>query len=151
MKIYIIKTRIRNIRYEMIDYEYSYSVGELEPFYQGLTIFRGRNLFEKNYDYYIVNEDFEDHFCEVFVVEKDTNIFIQRDKNMYFVVFAMEKYNYRPFPGKDRETEWNLRLIILAVLDTCGNLLSKDDMYNYIAANNNVPYLRIDNLSCIYS
>ena len=27
----------------------------------------------------------------------------------------------------------------------------KDDMYNYIAANNNVPYLRIDNLSCIYS
>lgn len=59
---YIIKTRIRNIRYEMIDYEYSYSVGELEPFYQGLAIFRGRNLFEKNYDYYIVNENFEDHF-----------------------------------------------------------------------------------------
>ena len=29
--------------------------------------------------------------------------------------------------------------------------MSKDDMYNYIAANNNVPYLRIDNLSCIYS
>ncbi len=46
----------------MIDYEYSYSVGELEPFYQGLAIFRGRNLFEKNYDYYIVNENFEDHF-----------------------------------------------------------------------------------------
>lgn len=50
---YIIKTRIRNIRYEMVDYEYSYSVGELEPFYQGLAIFRGRNLLEKNYDYYI--------------------------------------------------------------------------------------------------
>ena len=36
MKKYIIKTRIRNIRYEMVDYEYSYSVGELEPFYQRL-------------------------------------------------------------------------------------------------------------------
>ena len=46
MKKYIIKTRIRNIRYEMVDYEYSYSVGELEPFYQGLAIFRGRGLFE---------------------------------------------------------------------------------------------------------
>lgn len=44
MKKYIIKTRIRNIRYEMIDYEYSYSVGELEPFYQGLAIFRGRKI-----------------------------------------------------------------------------------------------------------
>lgn len=76
MKKYIIKTRIRNIRYEMIDYEYSYSVGELEPFYQGLAIFRGRNLFEKNYDYYIVNENFEAHFYKVFVAEKDTNIFI---------------------------------------------------------------------------
>lgn len=70
---------------------------------------------------------------------------------MYFIVSAMEKCNYRTFPGKDRETEWDLRPIILAVLDTCGNLLSKDDMYNYIAANNNVPYLRIDNLLCIYS
>lgn len=69
MKKYIIKTRIRNIRYEMIDYEYSYSVGELEPFYQGLAIFRGRNLFEKNYDYYIVNENFEDHFYKVFIRE----------------------------------------------------------------------------------
>ena len=65
MKKYIIKTRIRNIRYEMIDYEYSYSVGELEPFYQGLAIFRGRNLFEKNYDYYIVNENFEDYFYKL--------------------------------------------------------------------------------------
>lgn len=52
MEEYKIKTKIRNIRCEMIDYEYSYSVGELEPFYQGLAIFRGRNLFEKNYDYY---------------------------------------------------------------------------------------------------
>lgn len=36
MKKYIIKTRIRNIRYEMIDYEYSYSVGELEPLIRDL-------------------------------------------------------------------------------------------------------------------
>lgn len=90
MEEYKIKTKIRNIRCEMIDYEYSYSVGELEPFYQGLAIFRGRNLFEKNYDYYIVNENFEDHFYKVFVAEKDTNIFIQRDNNMYFIVSAME-------------------------------------------------------------
>ena len=74
MEEYKIKTKIRNIRCEMIDYEYSYSVGELEPFYQGLAIFRGRNLFEKNYDYYIVNENFEDHFYKVFVAEKDTNL-----------------------------------------------------------------------------
>lgn len=40
MEEYKIKTKIRNIRCEMIDYEYSYSVGELEPFYQGLAIFR---------------------------------------------------------------------------------------------------------------
>ena len=81
---------IMNIRYEMIDCEYSYSVGELEPFYQGLAIFRGRNLFEKNYGYYIVNENFEDHFYKVSVAEKDTNIFIQRDKNMYFIVSQSE-------------------------------------------------------------
>ena len=140
MEEYKIKTKIRNIRCEMIDYEYSYSVGELEPFYQGLAIFRGRNLFEKNYDYYIVNENFEDHFYKVFVAEKDTNIFIQRDNNMYFIVSAMEKCNYRTFPGKDRETEWDLRPIILAVLDTGGNLLSKDDMQVYIKSNVIVPY-----------
>ena len=70
MEKYIIKTRIMNNRYEMIDCEYSYSVGELESFYQGLAIFRGRNLFEKNYDYYIVNENFEDHLYKVFVAKK---------------------------------------------------------------------------------
>lgn len=129
-----------NIRYEMIDCEYSYSVGELEPFYQGFAIFRGRNLFEKNYGYYIVNENFEDHFYKVSVAEKDTNIFIQRDKNMYFIVSTMEKYNYRTFPSKDRETEWDLRPIILAILDTCGNLRSKDDMHVYITSNVIVPY-----------
>lgn len=100
MKKYIIKTRIRNIRYEMVDYEYSYSVGELEPFYQGLAIFRGRNLLEKNYDYYIVNENFEDHFYKVLVAEKDTNIFIQRDKNMYFIVSAMENAIIEHFLAK---------------------------------------------------
>ena len=52
----------------------------------------------------------------------------------------MEKYNYRTFPGKDRETEWDLRPIILAILDTCGNLLSKDDMHVYITSNVIVPY-----------
>lgn len=140
MEKYKIKTKIRNIRCEMIDYEYSYSVGELELFYQGLAIFRGRNLFEKNYDYYIVNEDFEYHFCKFFVIKKDTNIFIQRDKNMYFIVSAMEKCNYRTFPGKDRETEWDLRPIILAVLNPGGNLLSKDDMQIYIKSNVIDPY-----------
>ena len=35
---------------------------------------------------------------------------------MYFIVSAMEKYNYRTFPGKDRETEWDLRPIILAMV-----------------------------------
>ena len=90
--------------------------------------------------YYIVNENFEDHFYKVFVAEKDTNIFIQRDKNMYFIVSAMEKCNYRTFPGKDRETEWDLRPIILAVLDPGGNLLSKDDMQVYIKSNVIVPY-----------
>lgn len=140
MKKYIIKTKIRNIRYEMIDYECSYSIGELEPFYQGLAIFRGRNLFEENYDYYIVNENLEDYFYKVLVAEKDTNIFIQRDKNMYFIVSAMEKYNYRTFPGKDRETEWDLRPIILAILDPAAHLLSKEDMQVYIAVNAIVAY-----------
>ena len=88
----------------------------------------------------LVNENFEDHFYKVFVAEKDTNIFIQRDKNMYFIVSAMEKCNYRTFPGKDRETEWDLRPIILAILDTCGNLLSKNDMQVYITSNVIVPY-----------
>lgn len=59
---------------------------------------------------------------------------------MYFIVSTMEKYNYRTFPGKDRETEWDLRPIILAILDTCGNLLSKDDMHVYITSNVIVPY-----------
>lgn len=140
MKKYIIKTKIRNVRNEMVDFQYSYDVVELELFYHGLAIFKGRDKFDSEYDYYIVNENFEDHFYKVFVAEKDTNVVIQRDKNMYFIVSAMEKYNYRTFPGKDRETEWDLRPIILAVLDPSANLLSKEDMQVYIATNAIVPY-----------
>lgn len=90
MKKYIIKTRIRNIRYEMIDYEYSYSVGELEPFYQGLAIFRGRNLFEKNYDYYIVNENFEDHFIR-FLLQKKIQIYLFKEIRICISLFLQWK------------------------------------------------------------
>lgn len=57
-----------------------------------------------------------------------------------FHCFCNGKCNYRTFPGKDRETEWDLRPIILAVLDPGGNLLSKDDMQVYIKSNVIVPY-----------
>lgn len=140
MKEYIIKSKVRNIRNEMIGYDFQYSIGELEPFYHGLAIFKGRNIFETEYKYHIVNVNLEDHFYKVFVAEKDTNIVIQRDKNWYFIVSAMEKCNYRTFPGKDRETEWDLRPIILAILDPAANLLSKKDMQVYITANAIKPY-----------
>ena len=52
----------------------------------------------------------------------------------------MKKCNYRTFPGKDRETELDLRPIILAVLDPGGNLLSKDDMQVYIKSDLIMPY-----------
>lgn len=52
----------------------------------------------------------------------------------------MEQYNYRTFPGKDRETEYDLRPIILAILDDKGNLLDKEDKEKYIASNSTIPY-----------
>lgn len=131
-----IKTKIINIRtYCMMDYEVHYDEGDLEPFFQGLAIFKGRNKFESRYNYHIVNKDFEDIFYKVPRAEKDTSISIKRDRNMYFIVTAMEKYNYRTFPGKDRDTEWDLRPIILAILTPKGEVLSKANCLEYIKIN----------------
>lgn len=141
MKDITIFTKCRDYRtYKLKDCKIHYNEGVIEPFYNGLTIFKGRNSWLDNYDYYIIDEHFTDYFYKVFIAIKDTEINIERDKNMFFIVSAMEKYNYRTFPGKNRETEYDLRPIILAILDDNGNLLDKEDKEKYIASNSTIPY-----------
>ena len=126
-----------------MDYEIIYDEGVIEPFYQGLAIFKERNRWDAKFTYHIITEKFEDIFHKVFIAEKDTNIMIERDSKMNFIVSAMEKYNYRTFPGKDRDTEWDLRPIILAIIDSSGNILPQDIRNAYIKANKTVPYSQI--------
>lgn len=145
MEKYKIKTKITNIHtYQKMDYEIMYDEGILDSFYQGLAIFKGRNKYDTSFKYHIINKNFEDIFYKVFIAEKDTNVVIERDSNMNFIVSAMEKYNYRTFPGKDRETEWDLRPIILAIIDPTGNKLSKEECQAYINTYKIVPYTSIN-------
>lgn len=118
---------------------------------KGLAIYHPNNC--------IINEEFQVVSPKLFIPATIESVKIHRVFGGRYFITAMAKYNYRTFPGQDRDTEYDLRPIVFAILDENGRLICEhsdekpqftQELGDNVVYYNNSFY-RLDTYELIYS
>ena len=89
--------------------------------------------------------DLNNNAVKIRICAKWEHEYIHRSLDGRYFITALERYDYRTFPGQDRDTDCKLRPVILYVLDEHGNVIlehktdiydyEREDMYHYLEHN----------------
>lgn len=93
----------------------------------GLAIFREKDYNYRDSRYYLINEN---NIC---LYEANyTKAQICRIIGGYYIVKCEQHYNFRTFPGQDRDDEYDTRIIIIDILDDKGKRLTEAEKNEYL-------------------
>ena len=98
---------------------------------KGLAIFKEKDYsYRSESRYYLIDES---HICVYEANFEGSQIY--RIIGGYYIVECQERYNFRTFPGKDRDTEYETRIVIRDVLDEAGRRLNDNDKKDFLKSN----------------
>ena len=115
-------------RYVTIDVEGDI-VGEWR---KGLAIFKEKDYSYRDSVYYLINDK---NVCVYEANYEKPQLY--RIIGGYYVVKYQQRYNFRTFPGQDRDTEYDTRIVVRDIIDEYGKRL-EDDYRREFLKNNSI-------------